>query len=125
MNMKNVSIAKKLPLGFVIVALVTAAITGLVAQKVAGDAVEYVIEAELVALREARSQAMTNYLDSIRQDLLIMAENQGVNNALKAFNDGWLVMEDKTASLQRLYITDNPNELGEKHLLDFAPDGSP
>ncbi len=79
----------------------------------------------LSGIAESRRDALNAYLSSIEQDLRTVATNPYTLNALSSFNEGWSELGgNQTARLQDLYINDNPNPLGEKEKLDFAPDGS-
>jgi methyl-accepting chemotaxis protein len=80
---------------------------------------------KLEAIRTIKHGQIKSYLEGIRQDTQIMANNQGVAEAIAEFGSAWGQLgEGQTASLQRLYINNNPNPTGEKHMLDAARDGS-
>jgi methyl-accepting chemotaxis protein len=68
-----------------------------------------------------------NYLNNIGEDISLFASNEMTINAVKNFSNSWFAIGlegDPRTILQRLYIHDNPNKIGEKHLLDGANDGS-
>jgi methyl-accepting chemotaxis protein len=68
---------------------------------------------------------LERYLKSIEQDLTTQSSNPLVFDALEAFAAGWRQLPTNPAvTLQKLYITDNPNPTGKKEELDFAADGS-
>lgn len=80
---------------------------------------------QLEALREARTKQLADYLGSIEEDLLAVADNPFTLSALRAYNEGWNALSsNQTQTLQKLYITGNPNPTGEKEKLDAASDGS-
>ncbi|MCD8498140.1 MAG: methyl-accepting chemotaxis protein [Alphaproteobacteria bacterium] len=82
-------------------------------------------EKKLAITRDAKTESLGLYLDSISQDLSTMATSDYVRDALAAYMDGWYLLGfNQKDRLQKLYITDNPNPLGEKHKLDAAGDGS-
>lgn len=123
--MKNIKIALKLPATIVALALVAIVVTGLVANFKASDALHQEAENKLTALGESRKQAISQYLLSIRDDLLALSDNEVVFSALNAFGDGkYAFGEDLKASLQKIYITDNKHPAGEKHKLDDGGDKS-
>ncbi|MBT4934246.1 MAG: methyl-accepting chemotaxis protein [Rhodospirillaceae bacterium] len=80
---------------------------------------------KLEAIRAIKHGQIKSYLEGIRQDTQIMANNQGVAEAIVAFSNGWNELGGgQTVSLQNLYINDNPHPAGEKLNLDAASDGS-
>lgn len=125
MDLKNLKLSKKLPVLFIGLAVLSAAVTGFVTIQNASKNSLVQAGEKLEAIAEARSKQLLTYLTSIEEDLSVMAMNAYVRQALYDFSEGWgdLGMGQETR-LQKLYIEDNPKALGEKHLMDFAPDGS-
>ena len=79
----------------------------------------------LQALQETRQQAISDYLESIEQDMRFVAASPLTRQAVQEFEQAWEDLGgDQAQTLQRLYIEDNPNPTGAKENLDFAPDGS-
>ncbi|MEM6617430.1 MAG: methyl-accepting chemotaxis protein [Pseudomonadota bacterium] len=74
----------------------------------------------------AKRSQVTSYLDSIDQELRILADDPAIHYAIRDFSFGWSQVvdagENPTEALQRAYITDNPNPTGEKDKLKFADD---
>jgi len=125
----HVRIAVVLPLLFALIALIAVAVTGALSYwRASGD---MIIQAEekLEALREGRTNALSEYLDSIDGDLDIVAKNAMVARAIKDLGLGFDAArrnapnKDVVAELHRIYIDDNPHPLGEKYLLDAGADG--
>jgi methyl-accepting chemotaxis protein len=82
-------------------------------------------EAKLDISRVARTSELKNYLNSIAEDLVLVASNPISSEAIDAFSQAWSEIEGSPKSvLQDLYITNNPNPLGEKENLTDAGDGS-
>ncbi len=82
-------------------------------------------EAKLKAVDDIRREQFADYLDSIRTDLTLYATSLTTKAALKEFSESWDALGgNQLETLQRLYITENPNPTGEKEKLDAAPDGS-
>ncbi len=82
-------------------------------------------ELKLLAVLDGRVSELDSYLQSIRDDLVVIAASPMVQTGLPAFAEAWnAIPGDKTATLQKLYITDNPNPTGKKEELDAAQDGS-
>ncbi|WP_181847448.1 methyl-accepting chemotaxis protein [Thalassospira profundimaris] len=83
------------------------------------------IAEHLSAMNNAKKLALDNYLGTITEDLDIQTKNPTVFAALGDFKAGWEKLGGNAGeTLQKLYIADNPNPLGEKHRLDDAGDGS-
>ncbi|MCW9045708.1 MAG: methyl-accepting chemotaxis protein [Alphaproteobacteria bacterium] len=121
-------ISAKLPIVIVVLAILSAVLTGIISFVQSEQALEDSAFNSLVAVKVGRVHELTGYLDSIRQDVQTLADNHMTIDALEAFENGWDEIaksgKDVTAELQRLYIKENPNAVGEKHKLDAAPDGS-
>ena len=116
-----------LPAAVVALALVTAVTIGATAVLNARQALIDKTEQEYRALLETEAQALGYYLDDIRRDLHFQAASDQSGRALRYFTAAWDSLGDRAeaeALLQRLYITDNPYPIGEKHLLDAAEDGA-
>ena len=123
--MGSLRISTKLPLLIVALALISTAVASTIGYMKASDALVAEAENKLTALKESRNQAIGAYLASIREDLLSVAENDMTVAAIDAFasSRGEFGTQLKP-DLQRLYIEDNPNPLGEKHRLNQAQDNS-
>ena len=79
----------------------------------------------LRALNAARSKAVASYFASIEEDVTSMALSANARDGALMFGSAWeSIDKDHTAYLQKHYIADNPNKVGEKEKLDFAEDGS-
>ncbi len=121
----SMQLARKIPFIIVLAGLVAAIATTVVADLRSENLLRQEAEAKLTAVLDARHRAISDYLEAIRSDLRFQAGNPEVHAALAAFKEGWAGLEgDRRATLQRLYITDNPNPTGSKENLDFARDGS-
>ncbi len=123
-SFNNVPIAKKLPAIIVAVGVFAIGSTGMIAYFNAAGDVTREAENTLRASVEARKSALEGYLKSISEDLTIMSENETISVALNAFRDGYAGIENAEATLQRLYIQENPHPTGKKEELDAAKDGS-
>ena len=121
----KLTIARKLPLVIVAAALISASAVGIANYLSAAATIRAEAESKLTALMEVRRAALTDYLDSIRQDLRILAGNETVRRAVGDFSSAWQRLGPQAQSeLQRLYITENPHPTGQKEELDRAPDSS-
>jgi len=103
-------------------AVLAAAITGIIAYTKSSSRLLGAFEAQYQGLAASRAAALRTYLDSLREDLRAQSVNPRMFTALTAFKGAWNDLGDgQLETLQRAYITDNPNKTGEKHLLDRAP----
>ncbi|MCI5049117.1 MAG: methyl-accepting chemotaxis protein [Rickettsiales bacterium] len=123
--MQNIRIGVKLPImivGLLIVAVISLSI---ILEQQAAGAVEKTLKGKLEALLSSRSAALNTYLGSISEDLSSMAVNRQVVEAVQEFTIAWNQLDGyPTRILQRLYIDENPNPIGQKENLDYAKDGS-
>lgn len=131
--MKNLKIAVKLPVFIVGSSLLLALIIGISSYFIASDAVHDEAYQKKVALVGAKSSELKNYLKSIEQDLKIIAKSPTTLDALSAFKAAWNELGPNQFTktdvsqmeiLQKAYIDDNPNPLGQKEKLDFASTGT-
>lgn len=125
MALNNLKISRKLPLMITALAIVAIAATASIALTIAQRAATQDAKDKIVSIQTGKVKALNGYLQSIAEDLEIMADNDMVRQALVDFNAGWTAMgAGQTAALQNLYITQNPHPAGQKHKLDAATDGS-
>jgi methyl-accepting chemotaxis protein len=119
-------IARKLPLAIAGVAAIAAVLAGGVGYMVASRTITNEAKVQLSALAESKSETLGVYLRSIEDDIQSLRSSPVTLQALAAFDAGFARMgTDATDRLQGLYIEKNPNPIGQKDALDFAPDGSP
>ena len=115
---------QKLPLLVVGVALVTGFGLGIAAYLLSSNVVRNQSFERLDAIAAARAHEVETYLGDIRSDLAERASEVRTQQALAAFTAAYKALAakgDPVELLHKAYIADNPNPLGEKHLLDAAP----
>ena len=118
-------ISRKLPAAIVGSGLVLGVGLGVTSYWEASNQSLSSVEVELDAVLAGRKAALNDYLASIEQDIRYTATNPAVVSALGEFDAAWSALDgNQMETLQQLYITDNPNPTGDKHLLDAASDGS-
>lgn len=123
--LNDLKISIKLPVFIIVFLLATCCSIGVSAYLDAKDTVFSEVENKLTAILSARKSELGGYIASIEEDLSIIADSPATLTALKAFEQGWQnIGDDPTSTLQRLYISDNPHELGEKDKYYTAGDGS-
>ena len=80
-------------------------------------------EGQFATVAESRATKLQSWMTSISEDLVASASNLTTIEALRAFRAAWQQIEgDPRATLQAAYIDANPHPVGEKHLLDRAPE---
>jgi len=123
MTLLNMKIATKLPVVIVALAFIAATITGVIAFINSESALEQAAFDKIDAAHDGRISELTNYLDSVKGDIMVVSENHMLIDALEEIEVAWReIGSEHVAKLQKMYINDNPNPAGNKHLLDTAPD---
>ncbi len=126
--LKSMPIAVKLPLVILLLVLFSNTLNAWLLLDQTAKTTDIEEKTKLTALAESRKGALIDYLESIKVDLLVMANSDEVHHALEDFTMGWDELAatgvTPTEYLQKLYITDNPHKVGEKQDLDDAKDGS-
>ncbi|WP_460275452.1 methyl-accepting chemotaxis protein [Celeribacter sp. ULVN23_4] len=121
----KIKLANKLPAIMIGLTIVTIAIANLVSYRNASQSLLQEAEEALMTVAEARSLELEGWLDGVDIDLRSQSENPTVLSAIRGFGEAWDILDgDRTAYLKDWYIERNPNELGFKHKLDYAEDGS-
>jgi methyl-accepting chemotaxis protein len=116
-----VNISKKLPIAAAILTLVTVGVASMASYMVASHHLSAKSDEKLQAIADGRRNQIESYLASIQTDIIRMSKDEQTANAFVQMNSAWGLMSgDKMAELQKRYITDNPNPIGEKHKLDTA-----
>lgn len=83
------------------------------------------IDKNLKEIAIDRRDSLEQYLGSIEQDLRIISSNPYTRNAIEDFQSAWNKLGNSPKrKLQDIYITQNPNPIGQKENLDSGKDGS-
>lgn len=114
-------ISRKLPIAASILTLVTVGAASLAGIMVSSNIVgEYSTKA-LEAIADGRRTQIETYFKSLDEDLLTIAQDRKTANSLGDFEFNWeYVGDDIQEELQRRYIADNPNPVGERLNLETA-----
>lgn len=122
----KIQISKKLPIIMLLLAVINAAVVAGIAVSIAKNSAIRSAGEKVISITESHGDALDNYMRTIEEDLAIQSESPMILKALREFDAAFkaLPAENKTEYQQKLYITDNANEAGKKHLLDVAADGS-
>ena len=114
-------ITKKLPIAAAILTLVTVGVASVASLMVSSHFLIIQSNEKLQAVADGRRNQVETYLQTIDEDLRRMSRDDKVLEAVSGFGFTWgFVPGDKTAELQKRYITDNPNPIGQKDELDSA-----
>ncbi len=126
MHFNNISMTKKLPASFVVLTLLVTLCISFMGYRDFKQALNEVSAVKLEILTRERSKAITTWFESIELQVAAAGSDPNILKAVQGFNATFgLTMTDPTAELQKAYIEDNPNPIGEKHLLARAPDAVP
>ena len=107
MAFPTLKIATKLPLIIISAALIAALITGVNSYQTTSGLLTKAANEKLTALMISRKTALTQYLSSIREDLLVTASSGAVITAMNAFGRDFATIAnagDPVAQLQKIYI---------------------
>ncbi len=115
----KLKVKTKIPLSIVGFAMLVGIGIGIASYATVSYEIDLLAKTRLQALAENREIQLEEYLHSIEKDLKVIASNPFTASAIKEFSAAWQNIEgNKTDSLKTAYIKNNPNKLGEKHLLD-------
>ena len=127
MRWSDLKLSRKLPLLIVGFALLGMAAVAAASTVTATGTIARLNEDRLSAVASSRAHELERYFQRIRTDLHSVASDPTTGIALSEFNETFagLAMEGSaTQVLKDAYIRNNPNPLGEKHLLDAAMTGT-
>jgi len=118
------SLRLKIPGLVALASLLAIIVSGVIGYLMALDALQKKSAESLAAILQSRASETERYFASVEQDLRLLAGQSFVADALDEFDRGWAGYgDDAEATLQRLFIDENPNPIGEKQKLDQAFDG--
>ena len=124
-KLKNTPLRAKIPaamVGAVILASVTLTVGSL---EISRAELEESVEQKLYGIANTKAKAVADYFRSVEQDLRFVSSHpwtvEGAANLARAFSG---VGGDPVATLQEVYITDNPHPAGERAKLDRGADKS-
>jgi methyl-accepting chemotaxis protein len=114
-------LSRKLPFAAVILTLVSIGVASSAAMWIGSNSLKIAANEKLTAVVTGRQSLIENFLTNIEKDLMAVAGRKDVFSAVSFFTKVWEdVGDNPTAELQRRYITENPNPIGEKQQLDTA-----
>lgn len=125
MSFKKLKISAKLPIIMILLTALNVGVVTTVQEYLMGKEVRHEAGVRIEAITADKKHLIDNYLETIDHDLVVMADNGAIKSALRDFSAGWADLgSGQTETLQKLYITDNPNPAGKKQEYNAAPDQS-
>jgi len=127
MALQNVKISKKLPLIMIGLVLLNAVLLLGISGYLTYQKQLHAAEEAMTGVVDGTVDKIDIYLSSIVDDVSTLSDNPAILESLAAFRAGWYEVgqtASPTATLQKLYISDNPNPAGKKEEMDYAQDGS-
>ncbi|MEN2979710.1 methyl-accepting chemotaxis protein [Tistrella bauzanensis] len=123
---RGLRIVHKIPGVIVAAVAITSIVLGIVAYLVSSRELVSASETKLVAITNARADRLGDYLDGVRSDVAVLADNSVLRQTLIDFTYAFelisLMDDDPSAILQKSYVADNPET--DRGLLDKARDGT-
>ena len=114
-------ISRKLPISGAILTLLSIGVASVLGIYFGSQGIETVAMQKLEAISDGRRNQVQTYLENIEKDLIATSERKDVIASLAAFDKVFKSVEgDATKELQRRYISENPNEAGQRHKLNSA-----
>ncbi|MEQ9124445.1 MAG: cache domain-containing protein, partial [Alphaproteobacteria bacterium] len=118
-------LSTKAPLAMIGCLALLATVIGVTSTIVVEDALVGHETAQLQATAHSRAAEVDAYLESIGQDMRILANDPQVARAIASLSNAFSGYGDKARQeLQRQYIVENPHPVGEKDKLDAAQEQS-
>jgi len=121
-GMTKISI--KLPLVMVTFSVVMAASFMIVNHRSFTQTTLKTVERQIIANVYARKAALEVWVNAVETDIIATSLNSSTISGLKTLSHAWRNYDgDPSVDLQRIYISENPNPAGERHLLEKAQTG--
>lgn len=114
-------LATKLPTAAAVLTFLAIASTSVVGLLVQSQSLTTEVQQKLAATADGRRNEARQYINSMKLDLTALASSVTTSQAVFGFTGAWSFLgDDPAAELQKRYIKDNPNPVGEKFKLDTA-----
>lgn len=115
----NIKLQYKIPAIIIGLAVGVIAITAISSYFTASSQISEMSKMRLMGILASHKNEFQRYLESLDRDLRVVASNPFTISALKDFEKAYAGLDgDKVENLQKTYIKDNPNPIGQKHKLD-------
>lgn len=117
----------RLIISYILLGLVPLFIVMSIGYATAKKSIDTNLANNLTAVSQLKGIEIQEYFDHLHLSIENMAYNPNTRSAIIDFNTAWDSLLNTTSAeslLQELYITNNPNPVGSKQLLNDAKDGS-
>ncbi len=116
-------ISLKIPTMIIVAGIIAVSITGLSSYFNGKKTVFLGAEAVLTAVVDDRLYGLSDWLESIESDLVMLAKSPLLDDALEAFTSGWQeIGSDQKTILQSHYLVKESDSLSEKESPDIVSD---
>ena len=119
-----IPISRKLPAIIVALCLTASLSIAVVSYSDFKRNILYEVQNSFSILTESRTSALVSWFENLEGDVLALGTDPTVIAAVNSFTSSYNLMID-SAGLQLAYVTNNPNPIGAKELLDQAPASVP
>jgi methyl-accepting chemotaxis protein len=124
-DLLQMRLSKKIPLAIAGFSLICGGAVALQSLQSLKHSTHQTTTSLMMSKMEGKDSALESLMSDIEGDLHALADSPYVINATSDMVNAWRDLGgNQTEQLQSLYIDQNKNPLGKKHLLDFANDGS-
>ena len=121
----NMPLSRKLPAVIVGLAVLAAAITAVAGYMTAQSSLANAERAKLAAMASDRTESVGRYFEGIRSQIVSLATNDMIADAVLTFVDGWEAMgADPAGAVQKAFIEDNPHPADARKLMDAGAEYS-
>lgn len=118
---KIMLLSRKVPLAAVVLSLLCIAVVSAASIVIGTNGLTDASNKNLSSLADGRRNQLDTFLSNVEKHLLSTANRDLASTAMTKFDQAWNQIEgNPLIELQKRYIKDNPNALGEKHLLISA-----
>jgi methyl-accepting chemotaxis protein len=111
----------KLPLAAAVITLASIGVISAIGVSINSNFLQELSGEKLQAIADGRRNQLRTYLDSIKDDVVRMAEAEGTILAVGSLQFAWTkIYEDQKEELQRRYIVENSHDANQRDKLDDA-----
>ncbi|MDH5681508.1 MAG: methyl-accepting chemotaxis protein, partial [Spirochaetota bacterium] len=112
----------KLIVLFLLIGIVPMVIGAVISVWLSSESLETEVNSKLDAIHEIKTSQIKGYFAERKGDIVVLANNYMTRQAMTEFSMTFANLGKN--KLRELYITNNPNPEGKKHIYNYAPDAS-